>query len=324
MHIRSKTFLGAAALSLAVLAGTPARAQDYPNKPITIVVPFAAGSGTDQMARMMGQIITNEYKIPVLVDNKAGASGFIAAQYVAKAPPDGYTVLMTTNTTHAANEHLYKKLPYDPVKDFTPVTLLGKGHMLLMVNPASPIQSVGDLIATAKKSPGKLNFGSGSSSSRVAGELFRQMTGIDVVHVPYKSNPLAITDLIGGQIDFMFADAPTALPQVNGGKLRPLAASGTQRLATAASVPTVDEAGVKGYDMSYWTAVYLPAGASAAVTQKLNAIFVKVSNSPEARTFQANTSGETATSTPEGLARFQAAESLKWGRVIQAAGIQPE
>ena len=324
MTIRSKTFLVAAAVSLAALAGTSARAQDYPNKPITIVVPFAPGSGTDQMARMMGQIITNEYKIPVLVDDRAGASGFIAAQYVAKAPPDGYTVLMTTNTTHAANEHLYKKLPYDPVKDFTPVTLLGKGYMLLMVNPASPIQSVGDLIATAKKTPGKLNFGSGSSSSRVAGELFRQMTGIDVVHVPYKSNPLAITDLIGGQIDFMFADAPTALPQVNGGKLRPLAASGTQRLAAAASVPTVDEAGVKGYDMSYWTAVYLPAGAPAAVTQRLNAIFVKVSSSPEAKAFQANTSGETATSTPEGLARFQAAESLKWGRVIQAAGIQPE
>ena len=324
MTIGSKTFLVAAAVSLVALAGTSARAQDYPNKPITIVVPFAPGSGTDQMARMMGQIITNEYKIPVLVDDRAGASGFIAAQYVAKAPPDGYTVLMTTNTTHAANEHLYKKLPYDPVKDFTPVTLLGKGYMLLMVNPASPIQSVGDLIATAKKTPGKLNFGSGSSSSRVAGELFRQMTGIDVVHVPYKSNPLAITDLIGGQIDFMFADAPTALPQVNGGKLRPLAASGTQRLAAAASVPTVDEAGVKGYDMSYWTAVYLPAGAPAAVTQRLNAIFVKVSSSPEAKAFQANTSGETATSTPEGLARFQAAESLKWGRVIRAAGIQPE
>jgi tripartite-type tricarboxylate transporter receptor subunit TctC len=324
MTFRIKTLLLAASVSLAALAGTPARAQDYPSKPITIVVPFAAGSGTDQLARMMGQIITSEYKIPVVVENKAGASGFIAAQYVAKAPPDGYTVLMTTNTTHAANEHLYKKLPYDPVKDFTPVTMLGKGYMLLMVNPASPVQSVADLIATAKKSPGKLNFGSGSSSSRVAGELFRQMTGIDVVHVPYKSNPLAITDLIGGQIDFMFADAPTALPQVNGARLRPLAASGTQRLAAAASVPTLDEAGVKGYDMSYWLAVYLPAGASAALTQRLNAIFVKVSNTAKAKAFQADTSMETVTSTPEGLARFQAAESQKWGRVIRDAGIQPE
>jgi tripartite-type tricarboxylate transporter receptor subunit TctC len=324
MTLRIKTFLLAAAVSLAALAGTPARAQDYPSKPITIVVPFAAGSGTDQLARIMGQIITSEYKVPVVVENKAGASGFIAAQHVAKAPPDGYTVLMTTNTTHAANEHLYKKLPYDPVKDFTPVTLLGKGQMLLMVNPASPVKSVADLIALAKKSPGKLNFGSGSSSSRVAGELFRQMTGIDVVHVPYKSNPMAITDLIGGQVDFMFADAPTALPQVNGGKLRALAASGTKRMPAAASIPTLDESGVKGYDMSYWTAVYLPAGAPAAVTQRLNEILVKVSNTAKAKTFQSDTSMETATSTPEGLARFQAAESQKWGRVIKAAGIEPE
>lgn len=324
MTIRSKTLLLAAAVSLSALAGTPARAQDYPSKPITIVVPFSAGSGTDQLARMMGQLIASEYKIPVVVENKAGASGFIAAQYAAKAAPDGYTVLMTTNTTHAANEHLYKKLPYDPVKDFTPVTMLGKGYMLLMVNPASPVQSVGDLIALAKKAPGKLNFGSGSSSSRVAGELFKQMTGIDVVHVPYKSNPMAITDLIGGQIDFMFADAPTALPQVNGGKLRALAASGTRRMPAAASVPTVDEAGVKGYDMSYWMAVYLPAGASAAVTQRLNEIFVQVSNMAKAKAFQANTSMETVTSTPEELARFQAAESQTWGRVIRAAGIQPE
>ena len=324
MTIRSKTLLLAAAVSLSALAGTPARAQDYPSKPITIVVPFSAGSGTDQLARMMGQLIASEYKIPVVVENKAGASGFIAAQYAAKAAPDGYTVLMTTNTTHAANEHLYKKLPYDPVKDFTPVTMLGKGYMLLMVNPASPVQSVGELIALAKKTPGKLNFGSGSSSSRVAGELFSQMTGIDVVHVPYKSNPMAITDLIGGQIDFMFADAPTALPQVNGGKLRALAASGTQRMPAAANVPTVDEAGVKGYDMSYWMAVYLPAGASAAVAQRLNEIFVQVSNTAKAKAFLANTSMETVTSTPEGLAHFQAAESQTWGRVIRAAGIQPE
>src|SRR5206468_174603 len=147
--------------------------------------------------------------------------------YVAKAAPDGYTMLMTTNTTHAANEHLFKKLPYDPVKDFTPVTLLSKGHMLLLVNPSSPFKSVSDLVTAATKSPGKLNFGSGSSSSRVASELLKQMAGIDVVNVPYKSNPIAITDLLGGQIDFMFADSSTALPQVNSGKLRALAVSGT-------------------------------------------------------------------------------------------------
>ncbi len=302
------------------------QAQDYPapGKPITFIVPFAPGSGTDQQARAFAQAIPTAYKVPVVVEAKPGASGFIASQYVAKAAPDGYTVLMTTNTTHAANEHLYKKLPYDPVKDFTPVALLSKGQMLLVVNPGSPAKSAADLVALAKKSPGKLNFGSGSSSSRVAGELFRQMTGIDVVHVPYKSNPLAITDLLGGQIDFMFTDAPTALPQVQGGKLRPLAASGLQRMPTAAAVPTVGETVAKGYDMSYWTAVYLPAGASPAVTKKLNEMLLKAAASPEIQAFQRNNSGESATGSPEELARFQAAESQKWGRVIRAAGIEPE
>ena len=299
-------------------------AQDYPSKPITIVVPFAAGSGTDQMARVMGQAISREYKINVVIDDKPGASGFIASQYVAKAPADGYTVLLTTNTTHAANEHLFKKLPYDPVKDFTPVVLLNKGHMALMVNPASRIKTVGDLVAEAKKSPGKLTFGSGSSSSRVAGELLKQMTGIDVLHVPYKSNPFAVTDLIGGQIDFMFADTSTAVPQINGGKLRALAVSGTKRLPSLATVPTVEESGVKGYDMSYWNAVYLPANASPAVVQKLNEMFATAASAASVLAYQAATSGEGTHSSPEGLAAFQAAESLKWGNVIKAAGIQPE
>jgi tripartite-type tricarboxylate transporter receptor subunit TctC len=306
------------------IATAPAFAQSYPAKPITIVVPFAAGSGTDQQARAYAQAITAEYKIPVVVDDRAGASGFIASQYVAKAAPDGYTILMTTNTTHAANEHLFKKLPYDPVKDFTPVALLSKGHMLLLVQPASPFKSVGDLVAAARKNPGKLNFGSGSSSSRVASEMLKQMAGVEMTNVPYKSNPMAITDLIGGQVDFMFADAPTALPQVNGGKLRALAVSGTKRLASAPTLPTVEEAGVKGYDMSYWTAVYLPANAPAAITNKLNEMMVKVTSAPAVQAFQNSTSGETVTSTPEGLAKFQAAESQKWGRIIKAAGIEPE
>jgi tripartite-type tricarboxylate transporter receptor subunit TctC len=308
----------------AMLAMGLAHGQAYPSKPITIVVPFAAGSGTDQQARAMAQAITMEYKVPVVVDNRAGASGFLAAQYVAKAAPDGYTVLLTTNTTQAANEHLFKKLPYDPVKDFTPVALLSKGHMLLLVKPDSPWKSVGDLLAAARKAPGKLNFGSGSSSSRVAGEMLKQLAGIDVVNVPYKSNPMAITDLIGGQVNFMFADAPTALPQVHGGTLRPLAASGSKRLAAVPDVPTVAEAGVKGYDMSYWTALYLPAGASPAITKQLNAMMVKISAAPAVVAFQHNTSGEVATSSPEDLAKFQAAESQKWGRIIRAAGIVPE
>jgi len=312
---------GAAALAMAAPA---VHAEDYPSKPITIVVPFAAGSGTDQSARVYGQAISDALKVPVVIDNKGGASGFIAAQYVAKAAPDGYTVFMTTNTTQVANPFLFKKVPYDPVKDFAPVALLAKGQMLLLVRPDSPYRSLADLLAAARKAPGKLNFGSGSSSSQVAGELLKQMAGVKITNVPYKSNPQAITDLIGGQVDFMFADAPTAVPQVQGGKLRALAASGAGRLAAAPDVPTVSEAGVKGYDMSFWFAVYGPAGMPAAVVGRLNEAFGKASASPEVQAFQAKTSGEVAFSTPEALARFQAAESKKWDRVIRAAGIQPQ
>lgn len=309
---------------LAWAATGSAQAQDYPSKPLTIVVPFAAGSGTDQLARLVAQALTLEFKASVVVDDKPGASGFIAAQYVARAPADGHTLLMTTNTTHAANEHLYLKLPYDPVKDFAPVILLAKGYMALLVNPASAIKSLDELVQAARQKPGKLSFGSGSSSSRVGSELLRQMAGLDVLHVPYKSNPFAITDLIGGQIDFMFADAPTALPQIQGGKLRALAVSGPRRLASLPQVPTLDEAGVKGYDMSYWTAVYLPAGTPGAIVKRLNEMLARAMATPALQAFQAQTSGETALSSPEGLASFQAAESLKWGRVIKAAGIQAE
>lgn len=322
LHRRTAIALGLSAAAL--LSAPTAWAQAYPSKSITIVVPFGAGSGTDQSARIYGQAVAEYLKVPVVIDNKGGASGFIAAQQVAKAAPDGYTLFMTTNTTQVANPYLFKKVPYDPVKDFTPIALLAKGQMLLLVRPDSPHQSLADLLAAAKKAPGKLNFGSGSSSSQVAGELLKQMADVDIANVPYKSNPQAITDLIGGQIDFMFADAPTAVPQVQGGKLRALAASGATRLGAAPQVPTVAEAGVKGYDMTYWFAMYGPAGLPAAVVQRLNEAFAKASESPEVKAFQAKTSGEVSFSSPEELARFQAAESKKWSDVIRAAGIEPQ
>ena len=242
----------------------PRRTGKLPDKPITFVVPFAAGSATDQLARAIGQSVTPTAKQAVVVDNKPGASGIIAAQPVAKAAPDGYTVLITTNTTHAANEHLYKKLPYDPVKDFAPVTRLGKGGQIMVVNADSPVQERRRFRGAAKKKPGKLTFGSGSSSSRIAGELFKQMAGTYILHVPYKSNPLG---------DHRPARRPDRHDDHRHGH-RPAAGQGRQAArarrvdAPSASplvpdVPTIDEAGVKGYDMGYWFAAYVPANTPA-------------------------------------------------------------
>ncbi|MBC7395732.1 Bug family tripartite tricarboxylate transporter substrate binding protein [Variovorax sp. GrIS 2.14] len=314
----------AATLALS-LAPMLAQAQTFPEKSITFVVPFAAGTATDQIARALGNAVTAETKQPVVIDNKAGASGFIASQNVAKAPADGYTVLITTNTTHAANEHLYKKLPYDPVKDFAPITALGKGGQIMVVAPDFPAKTVAEFIALAKKDPGKYSFGSGSSSSRMAGELLQQMAGIKLLHVPYKSNTLAVTDLLGNQINMMITDTATGLPQVKAGKLRALGMSSAQRSPLAPDVPTIAEAGVKGYQMGYWFAAYAPAATPPAVVKRLNELLVKAAKSDAARTsFYATTGTEVFTTTPDELAKFQAAESQKWGSIVKAAGIEAE
>jgi tripartite-type tricarboxylate transporter receptor subunit TctC len=315
--------LALAACALAA-AAAPALAQDYPSKPITFVVPFAAGSATDQLARALGQAVTTATKQAVVVENKGGASGMIAAQQVARSAADGYTVLITTNTTHAANQHLYKKLPYDAVKDFAPVAGLGKGGQVLVVRADAPYRNVGDLLAAAKKQPGKLSFGSGSSSSRVAGEMLKQLAGVDLMHVPYKSNPLAITDLLGGQIDLMITDTSTGVPQVKSGKLRALGYSTTKRSPQLPEVPTLEEAGVKGYDMGYWFAAYAPAGTPEAVVARLNRLLSDAVHSAGAKSFFEMSGSEGWTATPQELAAFQPGETQKWGQVIKAAGIQPE
>jgi tripartite-type tricarboxylate transporter receptor subunit TctC len=311
-------------LAAAWLAAGAACAQAYPTKPVTFIVPFAAGSATDQLARALGESLTEQTKQPVVVDNKAGASGMMAAQAAARAPADGYTVLITTNTTQAANEHLFKKLSYDPVKDFAPVTGLGKGGQVMVVKPESPFKTVGDLVAFARKNPGKLSFGSGSSSSRVAGEMLKQLAQVDILHVPYKSNPLAITDLLGGQIDLMITDTATGVPHIKAGKLRALGYSTQKRSPQLPDVPTIAEAGVKGYDMGYWFAAYVPAATPPAVVARLNALLVQATKSAPAKAFFENGGSEAWTTTPEELAKFQATETLKWGKVIKAAGIEAE
>ncbi|MDT7520395.1 tripartite tricarboxylate transporter substrate binding protein [Rhodoferax sp. TBRC 17660] len=316
-----------AALALAGLSvngAAFAQGTSYPNKAVTFVVPFAAGSATDLLARALGQAMSNDSKQPVIVDNKAGASGMIAASAVAKAAPDGYSVLITTNTTHAANEHLYKKLSYHPVKDFTPVTGLGKGGQVLVVSASAPYKTVAELLAFAKKNPGKLSFGSGSSSSRVAGEMLQQLAGVELLHVPYKSNPLAITDLLGGQINLMITDTATGIPQIKAGKLRALGYSTPKRSPMLPEVPTLEEAGVKGYDMGYWFAAYVPANTPPAVVTRLNELLAAATKSPAAKAFFENSGSEAWTSSPEELAKFQVSETQKWGNVIKAAGIEAE
>lgn len=315
------------AAPFAVLAQSPAASQAatagaYPVRPITIIVGSSAGSTTDGLARAIGQEITAATKVPVIVDNKAGASGGIAAQSVARAPADGYTLFITTNTTQAANPHLFRKLAYDPVKDFAPVGALVKGYLLLVTNPRLTARNVTELAATAKKQ--QLTFGAGSSSARVASELFQQMTHTQLTYVPYKANPAAIIDLVGGQIDLMIVDLTTSLPQVKAGKLKALGVSSPKRSPLVPDVPTIAEAGLPGYEISYWNAVYAPAGTPAPILDRINALMQKAMTAEPVRRFVEQNGMEPFTSTPAELASFQAAEYKRWGAVIKTAGIQPE
>ena len=311
-------------LACSALAVGAAQAQQYPNKPITFVVPFAAGSATDNLARVIAEKVGASLKQPVVIDNKAGASGFIAAQQVAKAKPDGYTVFITANTTHASNSALFKTLPYDPVKDFEPVAALGTVPLAVVVHPSIPARNMAELIAYGKANPGKISFGSGSTSSRMAGEMLKSMAGIDMVNVQYKSNPQAVTDLLGGQIQLVIADAVTTMPHAKAGKLKALAISTAKRSPIAPELPTVAESGLPGYEMIGWFAAYVPAKTPKDIIAKLNAEIVRILESADAKARLAAVGIETMTSTPEGLAEFQRVETAKWAKLVKAAGIQPE
>ncbi|CAM4278667.1 Bug family tripartite tricarboxylate transporter substrate binding protein [Bordetella muralis] len=316
-----------ALLLIAFAAVGPAHAADYPNKPITFVVPFGAGSATDLLARALSASVTEQAGQAgqaVVVENRPGASGMIAAQHVARARGDGYTVLITTNTTQAANPHLFKKLPYDPVADFIPLTGLGRGGQVLVVRADAPFKTVHDVIRAARQDPGKLSFGSGNSSSRMAGEMLKQLTGADIVWVGYNSNPNALNDLLGGHIDMMVIDTVTGLSQIEAGKLRPLGASTHERLPQLPQVPTLDEAGIKGYDMGYWFAAYVPRGTPAAVADALRQWLVTAVDSKGVQDFFRHSATQAWTTTAAELDDFQKAELRKWGGVVKAAGIKPE
>jgi len=321
-HRRSLLAASAAAACL-VFAGTATAQQNFPSRPITIVVGSSAGSATDGLARAIGIELTRETGQAVVVDNRAGAFGSIAAQYAARAQPDGYTVFMTTNTTQSANPHLLKKLPYDPIKDFAPVSMLTKGYQLLVVNPQLKANNIAELIALAKKDPGKLNYGSGSSSAQVATELFQQMTGTKFNYVPYKANPPAVLDLVAGQTDLMIVDLATSLPQVKGGKLRALGVTAPRSLALVPGVPAVADS-LPGYEFGFWNALYAPAGTPAPVVKRLNELMKKALEVPSVRKVVEQAGMEVELSTPEQLSAFQLTELERWGRIIKKAGIEAE
>jgi tripartite-type tricarboxylate transporter receptor subunit TctC len=302
----------------------PAGAQTYPSRPIKFVVPFSAGSATDALARIVGAHASKTLGQPVVVENMAGGNGIIAAQNVARAQPDGYTVLITTNTTHGANQSLLKNVPYDAVNGFEPIAKLGTITLALIANPSVPAKSVQELIAHAKANPDKLTFGWGSSSARIAGEMLRSLGGITLADVPYRSNPQAITDLLGGQISLVFADISTTLPQVRSGKATGLAVSTAKRSALAPDLPTMVEAGVPNFDLAAWFAAFVPAKTPKPVIEKLHAALVAAVSDKETQEKLLAAGIEPESSTPEELRGFVQAEIKKWAEIVKAAGIQPE
>jgi tripartite-type tricarboxylate transporter receptor subunit TctC len=302
----------------------PSSAQSYPTRPIRLVVPFAAGSATDTVARVLGQKLAAAEGWNVVIENMAGASGMLAAQNVARSAPDGHAVLVTTNTTHAANQSLFKKLTYDPVADFEPVGKLGTITLALAAHPSVPAGNVKELIAYGKANPGKLSFGSGSSSSRIAGEMLKTLCGFDMLHVPYKSNPMAITDLLGRQISLVFADISTTLPQIRAGKAKGLGVSSAQRSPLAPDLPTMAEEGVAGYELTAWFAAFVPAKTPTAIVDKLNAAMNAALADKSAQDALLSAGVEPLTSTPDELRQFVGSETKKWADIVKAAGIEPE
>ncbi len=325
-----KKLSGLTAILVAILAAittlgaSPVYAQAFPNKPLRFVVPFPAGSATDNAARIVAQAMSEELKQPIAVDNKPGANGILGAEAVKQAVGDPYTLLVTTNTTQAANLSLYKKLSYDPVKDFTPIAKIGITGFMLMVQPSFPANNLKEFIAYAKANPGKLSYGHGSSGSLVAGALLTQMAGIQAQGVAYKGIPPALTDLIGGTLQFAFADIGNAVAQTKGGKLKGLAVTPTKRAGRAPDVPTIAEAGVPGYDVVAWFGLMAPANIPKDAQQSLTKATLAVMSKPEVLEKLAAAGIDAEPQDSETLARTIDAEIKRWAKWVKDANITPE
>jgi len=304
------------------ITASAALAQAYPNKPIKLIVPFAPGGFTDVVARILGQKLSISLGQPFVIENKAGAGSTIGTDFVAKAAPDGYTLVMVS-TTHVISPAIYAKLPYDPIKSFTPVGKLVDSAYVLMVNPKVPVNSVADYIALAKAQPDKIHYASSGngSSQHLMGGMFAAMTGTKLIHVPYKGSSGAASDLVAGVVESSFAGVPNAMAQVPAGRLKALAVTTAKRIPQLPDVPTMQEAGVPGYEASVWLGLLAPAGTSKEIVARLNAEIAKVMNSPETKKELYAAGVESDISSPEALGALMSREMDRWGKVIKDAGI---
>ncbi|TPQ40650.1 Bug family tripartite tricarboxylate transporter substrate binding protein [Cupriavidus pinatubonensis] len=324
--MRVSSVAAVALVAAAVFSAPAVQAQAYPNKPIRMVVGFPSGGAPDTLARIVSEKISPSWGQPVVVDNKPGAGGNIGAEAVAHAPADGYTLAMGTVGTHSINGALYSKMPYDMVKDFTPVILVATTPNVLVVHPGVPAKNVSELIALAKARPGGLTFGTPGvgTSLHVAGELFNSMAGVKITHVPYKGRAMAIPDLLGGHITMMFDNLPSALPVVKEGKLRALGVTSAKRSPSAPDIPTLAEQGLPGFEADSWFAIFAPANTPKDVVAKLNAEFNRIYSLPDVQAKLKTLGLDRVLGTPEKLAAYQRSEIAKWAKVVKESGAKAE
>ena len=320
LHARALGFC--ALLLLCAALAPPAWAQPFPSKPVKLVIPFPPGGSLDNVGRLLAQKISESWGQQVVIENKPGAGGNIGADAVAKSPPDGYTVVMGALSTHAVNPSLYATMPYDAVKDFSPLSLVAITPNVLIVKTATPIASVKDLVAYAKSHPGKTNFGSGSNGSagHLAGELFKIETGTDVMHIPYKGGAPALAALLAGDTQFMFDNLANAMAQVKGGTVRAIAVTTAQRSKLVPDLPTMAEGGLAGFDISTWFGLMAPAGTPPDVVARWNAEIVKALNAPDVREKMLAQGAEPAPMSPQEFAAFIAKERDKYAKIVKASG----
>ena len=317
-----KMLIRALLAACALAAGVAQSADRYPDRPIHFVVPYPAGGPLDTVARLTAQKVAADLGQPIVVENRPGAGGNIGAEYVARAAPDGYTLLLGAVATHAINPTLYAHIPYDAQRDFEPVTQLASTPNVLIVNPSLPVHNVREFVAYAKAHPGTLNFGSGSTGSagHLAGELFKRMAGIDMTHVPYKGAAPAMTDLIAGQVQLMFDNLASALTQIKAGKVRALAVTTAKRTPLAPDLPTIAESGLPGFDINTWFGLFVPAKTPQPIVLRLHDEFVKALNAPDVREKMLALGAEPVGNTPAQFAAYIRSESEKYAKVIQASG----